>query len=100
MKIDASFVSRMTGNNENTEIVRTIMSLAGNLGMDVTAEGVETLEQVTKLRSFGCGRGQGFFFSRPVSAVAAGELLKDTVAIVASAPPADTNQPLATELVA
>ena len=40
----------MSGNNENTEIVRTIMSLAGNLGMDVTAEGVEMLDQVTKLK--------------------------------------------------
>ena len=85
LKIDASFVSRMNGNNENTEIVRTIMSLAGNLGMDVTAEGVETLEQVTKLRTFGCEKGQGFFFSRPVSAKDAENLLKD-IAPLASMP--------------
>jgi len=69
----------MSGNNENTEIVRTIMSLAGNLGMDVTAEGVETLDQVTKLRTFGCEKGQGFFFSRPLAAQDAGELLNATV---------------------
>ena len=79
LKIDSSFVSRMSGNNENTEIVRTIMSLAGNLGMDVTAEGVETLDQVTKLRTFGCEKGQGFFFSRPLPAQEAEDLLSATV---------------------
>jgi len=81
LKIDASFVRRMSGQNENTEIVRTIMSLADNLGMDVTAEGVETLEQVTKLRTFGCKKGQGFFFSRPVSATNAEALLRETPAL-------------------
>ena len=81
LKIDASFVRRMSGQNENTEIVRTIMSLAENLGMDVTAEGVETLEQVTKLRTFGCQKGQGFFFSRPVSAINAEVLLRETAAL-------------------
>src|SRR3989441_2233297 len=79
LKIDSSFVSRMGGNNENTEIVRTIMSLAGNLGMDVTAEGVETLDQVTKLRTFGCEKGQGFFFSRPLPAQEAEDLLSAIV---------------------
>jgi EAL domain-containing protein (putative c-di-GMP-specific phosphodiesterase class I) len=81
LKIDASFVRRMSGQNENTEIVRTLMSLADNLGMDVTAEGVETLEQVTKLRTFGCKKGQGFFFSRPVSATNAEALLRETPAL-------------------
>jgi diguanylate cyclase (GGDEF)-like protein/PAS domain S-box-containing protein len=81
LKIDASFVRRMSGQNENTEIVRTIMSLADNLGMDVTAEGVETLEQVTKLRTFGCEKGQGFFFSRPVSATNAEALLRETTSL-------------------
>jgi diguanylate cyclase (GGDEF)-like protein/PAS domain S-box-containing protein len=78
LKIDGSFVSRMSGDNENTEIIRTIMSLAGNLGMDVIAEGVETLEQLTKLRTLGCEKGQGFFFSRPVSASDAENLLIET----------------------
>jgi diguanylate cyclase (GGDEF)-like protein/PAS domain S-box-containing protein len=81
LKIDASFVRRMSGQNENTEIVRTIMSLADNLGMDVTAEGVETLEQVTKLRTFGCEKGQGFFFSRPVSATNAEALLRESTSL-------------------
>jgi EAL domain-containing protein (putative c-di-GMP-specific phosphodiesterase class I) len=54
------------------------MSLAGNLGMDVIAEGVETLEQLTKLRTLGCEKGQGFFFSRPMSASNAENLLIET----------------------
>jgi EAL domain-containing protein (putative c-di-GMP-specific phosphodiesterase class I) len=78
LKIDGSFVSRMNGGNENTEIIRTIMSLAGNLGMDVIAEGVETLEQLTKLRTLGCEKGQGFFFSRPMPAADAEKLLMET----------------------
>ena len=82
LKIDGSFVGRMNGRDENTEIVRTIMSLAENLGMDVTAEGVETLEQVTKLRTFGCARGQGFFFSRAIPAQDAEKLLRETVPLV------------------
>ncbi|HSP64185.1 MAG TPA: EAL domain-containing protein [Pyrinomonadaceae bacterium] len=83
LKIDGSFVSRMDGQNENTEIVRTIMSLAANLGMDVVAEGVETLEQVTKLRTFGCEKGQGFFFSRPIPADKAESLLNETAPMIA-----------------
>lgn len=79
LKIDGSFVSHLTGNDENTEIVRTIMSLAGNLGMDVVAEGIETLEQLTKLRSLGCEKGQGFFFSRPMPARDAEKLLIETM---------------------
>ena len=100
LKIDSSFVSRMIGHNENTEIVKTIMSLAGNLGMDVTAEGVETLEQVTRLRSFGCGRGQGFFFSRPLSAADAGALVKDSVGVVTTPQYTPEVEPLVAALVA
>ena len=85
LKIDASFVSRMNGHNENTEIVRTIMSLASNLGMDVIAEGVETLEQATKLRTFGCAEGQGFFFSKPVSPANAESLLRETAPLLPAA---------------
>src|SRR4030095_16018183 len=78
LKIDGSFVSRMTDDNENTEIIRTIMSLARNFTMDVIAEGVETLDQVTKLRSLGCEAGQGYFFSRPLPVEDAGTLLVQT----------------------
>ena len=65
LKIDHSFVTRM-GIDENLEIVRTIMNLARNLGLDVIAEGVETKEQVAQLKALQCDYAQGFFFSRPV----------------------------------
>jgi EAL domain-containing protein (putative c-di-GMP-specific phosphodiesterase class I) len=51
---------------ENAEIVRTIMTLANNLGMEVVAEGIETEDQLAQLRSLKCEFGQGYLFSRPV----------------------------------
>ena len=66
LKIDRSFVSRMLENNENAEIVRTIVMLAHNLNMDVVAEGVETTEQLSQLRELGCQSGQGYLFSKPI----------------------------------
>ena len=71
LKIDRSFVSAMARNGESLQIVRTIMSLAHNLGMDVIAEGPEDAEQVSQLRAIGCEFGQGFYFSRPVELSAA-----------------------------
>lgn len=75
LKIDRSFVSRMGNEGESLEIVRAIMTLAHSLGMDAIAEGVETQEQLSKLRSLNCEYGQGYFFSRPVDSKAAEELL-------------------------
>ncbi len=66
LKIDRSFVGRMGPGEENSEIVQTIVQLAHNLGMEVTAEGVETYEQHNKLLSLSCEYGQGYFFSKPV----------------------------------
>jgi diguanylate cyclase (GGDEF)-like protein len=74
LKIDRSFIGRMGEGDENSEIVRTIMTLANNLGMEVVAEGIETEEQLTQLRALKCEYGQGYLFSRPVAAEAA-ELL-------------------------
>ncbi len=65
LKIDRSFVTRMTTDNDNA-IVKTITTLAHNLGMEVIAEGIETDEQHRGLRDLGCEFGQGFLFSRPV----------------------------------
>jgi len=75
LKIDGSFVSRMEKGGENYEIVRTIVSLAHNLGMDVVAEGVETPEHLEQLRSLGCEFAQGYHFAKPLEAKAAEELL-------------------------
>jgi diguanylate cyclase (GGDEF)-like protein len=65
LKIDRSFVMRLTTDNDNA-IVRTISTLARNLGMEVIAEGIETEEQHQQLKMLGCEYGQGFLFSRPV----------------------------------
>ena len=75
LKIDRSFVSRMDGNNENAEIVRTVIMLARNLDMNVVAEGVEQEAQLIQLRALKCEYAQGYFFSRPLSADAAERLL-------------------------
>ena len=75
LKIDRSFVTQMTDNTENAEIVRTIVTLARSLGMNVIAEGVETRAQLTQLHDLGCDFGQGYLFSKPVGASAALELL-------------------------
>jgi EAL domain-containing protein (putative c-di-GMP-specific phosphodiesterase class I) len=67
LKIDRSFVSNMGDRGENSEIVRTIVTLARNLGIEVIAEGVETAEQLAQLRALGCDHVQGFLFSRPIA---------------------------------
>jgi diguanylate cyclase (GGDEF)-like protein len=66
LKIDRSFVSTMSDGSENGEIVRTIISLAKNLGMEIIAEGIETIDQLHQLKILKCEYGQGFLFSRPV----------------------------------
>jgi len=66
LKIDRSFVTQMMENEENLAIVRTIVALAQNLGMDVVAEGVETEDQLKLLRKLECENGQGFLFSTPL----------------------------------
>jgi len=76
LKIDRSFVNRMGLDKENAEIVRTIVTLAHNLGVDVIAEGVETAEQLALLRALKCKYGQGFLFSPPVDCVAAEALIE------------------------
>jgi len=65
LKIDRSFVSGCGAGEEN-EIVRTIIMLARNMGMEVVAEGVETEEQLASLRDLSCEYGQGFLFSHPL----------------------------------
>jgi EAL domain-containing protein (putative c-di-GMP-specific phosphodiesterase class I) len=76
LKIDRTFVSRMTEGDQPLQIVRTIIELARVLGMDVVAEGIETCEQYRLLRQLGCRFGQGFLFARPMSAEKITELLR------------------------
>ncbi len=68
LKIDRSFVMRMTESEENGEIVSTIIKLAQNLKMKVVAEGIETAAQLVRLKSLNCEYGQGYFFAKPMEA--------------------------------
>lgn len=74
LKIDRSFISRMSGPDSNPEIVRTIIHLAENLQLKVIAEGVETFEQMDLLRGIHVEEAQGFYFSRPLDSKAAGSM--------------------------
>jgi EAL domain-containing protein (putative c-di-GMP-specific phosphodiesterase class I) len=76
LKIDRSFVIRMTEGDQPLQIVRTIIELARVMGMDVVAEGIETCEQYKLLREMRCRYGQGYLFSRPLTAEAVTELLR------------------------
>jgi diguanylate cyclase (GGDEF)-like protein/PAS domain S-box-containing protein len=78
LKIDRSFVSRISENNDNKEIVRTIVMLAHILGKGVVAEGVETKEQLQHLRELKCDGAQGYLFSKAVGADAALELVRSS----------------------
>jgi EAL domain-containing protein (putative c-di-GMP-specific phosphodiesterase class I) len=76
LKIDRSFVQNLSGNPENLEIVRTIVSLARNLGLDVVAEGAETAAEIEHLKGLQCDFCQGYFFSKPVNSEQATNLLR------------------------
>ena len=75
VKIDRSFVARMGPDAKGSEMVRAIIALAINFGMDVVAEGVETIDQALELQTLGCENAQGFYFSRPVDLAAADGLI-------------------------
>lgn len=70
LKIDRSFVARIDTGEDNTEIVRAMLTLAKNLGKDVIAEGIETDSQLSLLRDLGCQSGQGFLFSQALDPLA------------------------------
>ncbi len=75
LKIDRSFVGKLTQDRKNAAIVRAIVSLGESLGLDVIAEGVETLEQLRFLESLRCRYAQGYYFSRPLEIRSATHLL-------------------------
>jgi diguanylate cyclase (GGDEF)-like protein len=75
LKIDRSFVERMRADSRSRELVRTIVMMGTNLGLRLVAEGVETEAQRDELRELGCRYGQGYWFSRPVPAARAGQLI-------------------------
>jgi Amt family ammonium transporter len=78
LKIDRSFIEGLGLERERSAIVRATIAFARALGLVVTAEGVETQEQLELLRTMGCDRAQGFYFSRPLEASAMAELLRSS----------------------
>ncbi len=70
IKIDRSFVQSISTNPESQAIVQAIVGLGQSLGMAVTAEGIETADDLSYLQGTGCPQGQGYFFARPAPAAA------------------------------
>jgi len=80
LKIDRSFVARVTERDQDAALARAIVSMARGLDLDVIAEGVETPEQLEFLRANGCDFAQGFLLSKPVPAEAFARLLAEDAA--------------------
>jgi EAL domain-containing protein (putative c-di-GMP-specific phosphodiesterase class I) len=76
LKVDRSFITDLKTNPKNAQIVRTIVILAHNLGMTVVAEGIETADHLSELRSLNCEYAQGYFFSKPVEGRLAEDMLR------------------------
>jgi EAL domain-containing protein (putative c-di-GMP-specific phosphodiesterase class I) len=72
IKIDRQFVTDLPTSRDDQVIVRSVIDLAHGLGLQVTAEGVETVEQLAALRALGCDLIQGFLVAHPLDA---GELV-------------------------
>jgi EAL domain-containing protein (putative c-di-GMP-specific phosphodiesterase class I) len=75
LKIDGSFVREAAGNKETVAIIQSIVQLAKSFRMTVTAEGVETADDFTRMRDLGCHQIQGYLFGRPMSFERASELV-------------------------
>ncbi len=75
VKIDRSFVAGLGISDRDSSVVAAIIGMAGTLGHDLVAEGVETTAQAGRLRALGCDMAQGYLYSRPVPAPDAGEML-------------------------
>lgn len=78
LKIDRSFVAGLPDHRDSIAITQAVVAMAHSLGMNVTAEGVETAEQAAFLRAIDCDKQQGYFYSRPVGASAYARSLWDS----------------------
>lgn len=75
LKIDRSFVNHIDLNHQNSEIVRSVVTLGHALGMSIVAEGIETTDQLAHLKDLGCQYGQGYFFAKPLDSQHATDFL-------------------------
>lgn len=77
LKIDKSFIDGLGDDAGDSSIVAAVIALAHALGLEVVAEGIETLPQLERLKSMGCDIGQGYYFAKPVPIDAMDQLLRD-----------------------
>jgi c-di-GMP phosphodiesterase Gmr len=84
LKIDRSFIDGMLESRDKRAIVRTVLSLARALGMQTTAEGIETEATSDALKKLGCSVGQGYYYAKPLTAEAAYAFLADSRASATS----------------
>ena len=84
LKIDKAFVYNVTEDVENGALTKAIIAMAHGLGLKVTAEGVETQEQLSFMEGHACDSIQGFYFGRPMARNAFTDVLKDTRLIAAA----------------
>jgi EAL domain-containing protein (putative c-di-GMP-specific phosphodiesterase class I) len=78
LKIDRGFVAGLRENSQDEAIAGLVIDLAHALGMRAIAEGVETVEQLARLRGMGCDQGQGSYFWKPLTSEAVTALLADS----------------------
>lgn len=91
LKIDRMFLSKMDQDSNNRDMMRSVIIMAHDLGLETVAEGIETVEQLDRLKQFGCNYGQGYLLSRPIDRQAVEKLLtqlsaKNTAALSARQP--------------
>ena len=79
IKLDRAFVENLTTDSDDAAIVKAVTEMAGTLGLDVCAEGIETAEQLAAIKGLGCSHAQGFYFSRAVPPAELPDLLRDPV---------------------
>jgi len=82
LKIDRSLVREMQSDNSACDIVELIAALAHKMNLKAIAEGIETARQADRLRELGCEHGQGYYFSPPMDAKAAGEFMRQQVGAI------------------
>ncbi|MGB8699827.1 MAG: EAL domain-containing protein [Thermosynechococcaceae cyanobacterium] len=81
LKIDQSFISQLTVNIGDQEIVKAIVNLGLNLGLDIVAEGIKLPEQLELLAEYDCHSGQGYYFSRPLDVAEAEQYLQGNITL-------------------
>lgn len=77
LKIDRSFIDRLSASNKTIEIVQSIITMARNMNLHIIAEGVEDLDNLQELQNLKCESAQGFLFSQPVDIAEAEKFLTD-----------------------